>query len=124
MYPRDIKYGVEAMETIVRATGKLVRVVGATLGPAGKTVFIDEGNGMTRITKDGVSVARHVFVEDATENMVIQTIKEVAWQLGHYDVNASRNASDAADTFWGRNIAPFLPSFLSAGAVLVVFGLS
>ena len=55
---KDIKYSTEAREKLLNGINKLANAVKATLGPAGKNVMIDKGNGSPSITKDGVSVSK------------------------------------------------------------------
>lgn len=79
MLPKDIKYGTDARERIMAGANKLANAVKATLGPRGRNVMIDKGRGqMPRVTKDGVTVAREIYLKDYFENMGAQTLREVA----------------------------------------------
>lgn len=75
---KDIKYSTEAREKLLNGINKLANAVKATLGPAGKNVMIDKGNGSPSITKDGVSVSKSIDLEDPFENLGAQMCKEVA----------------------------------------------
>jgi chaperonin GroEL len=81
MYPKQISFGDDARAKLLAGIRILMNAVSTTLGPGGRNVFIDTGQGTTIITKDGVTVARHVNVIDEVENMAIQTIKESAAKL-------------------------------------------
>ena len=79
MLPKDIKYGTDARERIMAGANKLANAVKTTLGPRGRNVMIDQGRGvMPRVTKDGVTVARHIYLKDFFENMGAQVLREVA----------------------------------------------
>lgn len=79
MLPKDIRYGTDARERIMTGANKLANAVKATLGPRGRNVMIDKGRGvMPRVTKDGVTVAREIYLKDMFENMGAQTLREVA----------------------------------------------
>ncbi len=75
---KQIIYGEEARRALQRGVDKLANAVKVTLGPKGRNVVIDKKFGSPTITKDGVSVAKEIELEDPFENMGAQTIKEVA----------------------------------------------
>lgn len=75
---KDIKYNVEARELLKEGVDALSNAVKVTLGPKGRNVIIDKKFGAPQITKDGVTVAREVELEDAFANMGAQMVKEVA----------------------------------------------
>ena len=81
MYPKQIAFKEAAREKLLAGVNTLFQAVVTTLGPGGRNVFIDTGQGTSIITKDGVTVARHVNVLDEIENMAIQVIKESAAKL-------------------------------------------
>lgn len=78
MSAKDIKFSEEARRGIVRGVNVLCNAVRATLGPKGRNVVIERSFGAPTITKDGVSVAKEVELEDKLENMGAQMVKEVA----------------------------------------------
>src|SRR5208282_666641 len=75
---KQIIYGEEARRALQRGVDKLANAVKVTLGPKGRNVVLDKKFGAPNITKDGVSVAKEIELEDAFENMGAQIIKEVA----------------------------------------------
>ncbi|WP_100260288.1 chaperonin GroEL [Qipengyuania seohaensis] len=78
MAAKDVKFGRDAREGILRGVDILANAVKVTLGPKGRNVVIDKSFGAPRITKDGVSVAKEIELKDKFENMGAQMIKEVA----------------------------------------------
>ncbi len=75
---KEIKYNVEARELLKEGVDALSNAVKVTLGPKGRNVIIDKKFGAPQITKDGVSVAKEVELEDAFANMGAQMVREVA----------------------------------------------
>ena len=75
---KDIKYNVEARELLKEGVDALSNAVKVTLGPKGRNVIIDKKFGAPQITKDGVTVAKEVELEDAFANMGAQMVREVA----------------------------------------------
>ncbi len=75
---KDIKFDIEARDGIKRGVDALANAVKVTLGPKGRNVIISKSFGAPQVTKDGVSVAKEVELEDALENMGAQMVKEVA----------------------------------------------
>ncbi|MBC2887071.1 chaperonin GroEL [Ochrobactrum sp. CM-21-5] len=78
MAAKDVKFGRNAREKMLRGVDILADAVKVTLGPKGRNVVIDKSFGAPRITKDGVSVAKEVELEDKFENMGAQMLREVA----------------------------------------------
>ncbi|ANK88902.1 MULTISPECIES: chaperonin GroEL [unclassified Rhizobium] len=78
MAAKEVKFSVEAREKMLRGVDILANAVKVTLGPKGRNVVIDKSFGAPRITKDGVSVAKEVELEDKFENMGAQMVREVA----------------------------------------------
>ena len=75
---KEIKYNVEARELLKEGVDALSNAVKVTLGPKGRNVIIDKKFGAPQITKDGVSVAKEIELEDAFANMGAQMVREVA----------------------------------------------
>ncbi|MGC6469850.1 MAG: chaperonin GroEL [Flavobacteriales bacterium] len=75
---KEIKFDVEARDALKRGVDSLANAVKVTLGPQGRNVVIDKKFGGPSITKDGVSVAKEIELEDTIENMGAQMVKEVA----------------------------------------------
>jgi chaperonin GroEL len=78
MAKKKISFDVEAREGIRRGVKQLARAVKVTLGPTGRVVVLEKSFGSPTVTKDGVSVAKEIELEDANENMGAQMVKEVA----------------------------------------------
>ena len=75
---KDIKFDIEARDGLKRGVDALANAVKVTLGPKGRNVIISKSFGAPQVTKDGVSVAKEVELEDELENMGAQMVKEVA----------------------------------------------
>src|SRR5690554_696919 len=75
---KEIKYDIEARDGIKRGVDALANAVKVTLGPRGRNVIIGKSFGGPQVTKDGVSVAKEIELEDELENMGAQMVKEVA----------------------------------------------
>lgn len=78
MAAKEVKFGRSAREKMLRGVDVLADAVKVTLGPKGRNVVIDKSFGAPRITKDGVSVAKEIELEDKFENMGAQLVREVA----------------------------------------------
>jgi chaperonin GroEL len=78
MSAKQIVYSEEARATVLKGVDKLANAVKVTLGPKGRNVVIDKKWGSPTITKDGVTVAKEIELEDSFENMGAQMVKEVA----------------------------------------------
>jgi len=75
---KEVKFGAEAREKMLRGVDILADAVKVTLGPKGRNVVLDKSFGAPRTTKDGVSVAKEIELEDKFENMGAQMVREVA----------------------------------------------
>jgi len=78
MAAKEVKFNTDARERMLRGVDILANAVKVTLGPKGRNVVIDKSFGAPRITKDGVSVAKEIELEDKFENMGAQMVREVA----------------------------------------------
>jgi chaperonin GroEL len=78
MAAKDVKFSVEARDKMLRGVEILNNAVKVTLGPKGRNVVLDKSFGAPRITKDGVTVAKEIELEDKFENMGAQMVREVA----------------------------------------------
>ena len=87
MAAKTIKFDSEAREAIRRGIAKLAKAVKGTLGPSGRVVILEKSFGSPTVTKDGVTVAKEIEIEDALENIGAQMVKEVA----------SKSSKDAGD---------------------------
>jgi len=91
MSAKKISFDQEAREAIKRGVQKLARAVKVTLGPRGRNVILEKSFGAPTVTKDGVTVAKEIELEDSYENMGAQMVKEVASKT-------SDNAGDGTTT--------------------------
>ncbi|HEX7008621.1 MAG TPA: chaperonin GroEL [Phycisphaeraceae bacterium] len=87
MAAKTIKFDAEAREAIRRGVHKLAKAVRTTLGPSGRVVILEKSFGSPTVTKDGVTVAKEIEIEDPLENIGAQMVKEVA----------SKSSKDAGD---------------------------
>ena len=78
MAAKEVKFGSDARDKMLRGVDVLANAVRVTLGPKGRNVILDKSFGAPRITKDGVSVAKEIELEDKFENMGAQMVREVA----------------------------------------------
>src|SRR5438128_10279607 len=91
MAAKRIAFDQEAREAIRRGVSKLARAVKVTLGPSGRNVVLEKSFGSPTVTKDGVTVAKEIELDDAYENMGAQMVKEVASRV-------SKDAGDGTTT--------------------------
>ncbi len=112
MAAKDVKFGNDARIKMLEGVNVLADAVKVTLGPKGRNVVLDKSFGAPTITKDGVSVAREIELEDKFQNMGAQMVKEVASQ-----------ANDAAGD--GTTTATVLAqSIISEGLKAVAAGMN
>src|SRR5438874_6728879 len=78
MAAKDVKFSTDARDRMLRGVEILANAVRVTLGPKGRNVVLDKSFGAPRITKDGVTVAKEIELEDKFENMGAQMVREVA----------------------------------------------
>src|SRR5271155_3467118 len=78
MAAKDVRFSSDARDKMLRGVDILANAVKVTLGPKGRNVILDKSFGAPRITKDGVTVAKEIELDDKFENMGAQMVKEVA----------------------------------------------
>src|SRR5512145_1933717 len=78
MAAKDVRFSTDARERMLRGVDILANAVKITLGPKGRNVILDKSFGAPRTTKDGVTVAKEIELEDKFENMGAQMVREVA----------------------------------------------
>ena len=78
MAAKEVKFSTDARDKMLRGVNILANAVKVTLGPKGRNVVIEKSFGAPRITKDGVTVAKEIELEDKFENMGAQLIKKAA----------------------------------------------
>src|ERR1700723_3654441 len=112
MSAKDVRFSSDARDRMLRGVDILNNAVKATLGPKGRNVVLDKSYGAPRITKDGVTVAKEIELEDKFENMGAQMVREVA----------SKTADRAGD---GTTTATVLAaSIMKEGLKLVAAGMN
>jgi chaperonin GroEL len=78
MAAKEVKFSSDARDKMLRGVDTLANAVKVTLGPKGRNVVIEKSFGAPRITKDGVTVAKEIELEDKFDNMGAQMVREVA----------------------------------------------
>src|SRR6202043_473856 len=78
MAAKDVRFSGDARDRMLRGVETLANAVKVTLGPKGRNVVLDKSFGAPRITKDGVTVAKEIELDDKFENMGAQMVREVA----------------------------------------------
>src|ERR1700757_4769891 len=78
MAAKDVRFGADARDKMLRGVDILANAVKVTLGPKGRNVILEKSFGAPRITKDGVTVAKEIELDDKFENMGAQMVREVA----------------------------------------------
>ena len=96
---KDILYGIDARNALVRGVDKLADTVKITLGPKGRNVVLDKKYGSPLITNDGVTIAKEIELEDEAENMGAQLIKEVATKTNDAAGDGTTTATLLAQAF-------------------------
>src|SRR5919112_1311326 len=112
MSAKDVRFGANARERMIRGVDILADAVKVTLGPKGRNVVLDKSYGAPRINKDGVTVAKEIELPDKFENMGAQMVREVA----------SRTSTEAGD---GTTTATVLAqAIVREGAKAVAAGMN
>jgi len=104
MAAKQIAYEMEAREAVRRGVKQLARAVKATLGPCGRNVVIEKSFGSPTVTKDGVTVAKEVELEDAYENMGAQMVKEVASKTSTVAGDGTTTATVYAESIYDEGL--------------------
>lgn len=108
MAAKDILFKEDANQKILNGVRKLAKAVKGTLGPKGRNVIIDKSYGAPHITKDGVTVAKEIELEDKRENMGAQMVKEVASKTADKAGDGTTTATVLAEAVYSeglRNVA-------------------
>lgn len=108
MAAKNIKFKEEARQKILKGVRTLADAVKVTLGPKGRNVIIDKPYGVPHITKDGVTVAKEIELEDKFENMGAQMVKEVASKTADKAGDGTTTATVLAEAIYSeglRNVA-------------------
>jgi chaperonin GroEL len=98
MAAKDVKFSVDARDRMLHGIDVLANAVRVTLGPKGRNVVLDKSYGAPRITKDGVTVAKEIELEDKFENMGAQMVREVASKTSDEAGDGTTTATVLAQT--------------------------
>jgi len=104
MTAKQIKYSEEARAAILKGVEKLAKAVTITLGPRGRNAVLDKKFGAPTITKDGVTVAKEIELEDAAENMGAQMVREVASKTSDVAGDGTTTATVLAEAIYREGI--------------------
>jgi chaperonin GroEL len=104
MAAKQLEYGEEARRRILSGVSKLSRAVKCTLGPKGRNVVLDKKWGAPTVTKDGVSVAKEIELEDKYENMGAQMVKEVASKTSDVAGDGTTTATVLAEAIFREGL--------------------
>jgi chaperonin GroEL len=104
MAAKNIKFKEEARQKILKGVRTLASAVKVTLGPKGRNVVIDKSYGAPQITKDGVSVAKEIELEDRQENMGAQMVKEVASKTADKAGDGTTTATVLAEAIYAEGL--------------------
>lgn len=104
MAPKNIKFKEDARQKILKGVRTLASAVKVTLGPKGRNVVIDKKFGSPQITKDGVTVAKEIELEDRHENMGAQMVKEVASKTADKAGDGTTTATVLAEAIYSEGL--------------------
>src|SRR5687768_7079300 len=104
MGAKRIAFDQEAREAIRRGVSKLARAVKVTLGPSGRNVVLEKSFGSPTVTKDGVTVAKEIELEDSYENMGAQMVKEVASKTSTVAGDGTTTATVYAEAIFSEGL--------------------
>src|SRR5919109_757683 len=101
---KQIQYGEEARQSILKGVNKLADAVKVTLGPKGRNVILEKKFGSPTITKDGVTVAKEIELKDSWENMGAQMVREVASKTSDIAGDGTTTATVLAEAIYEEGI--------------------
>jgi chaperonin GroEL len=111
MAAKQLIFEEAARQSLLKGVNKLARAVVATLGPKGRNVVLDKKFGSPTVTKDGVTVAKEIELEDAYENMGAQMVREVASKTSDAAGDGTTTATVLAEAIYSQGL-----KFVTAGA--------
>src|SRR5450432_1796325 len=111
MAAKDVKFSGDARDRMLRGVDILANAVKVTLGPKGRNVILEKSFGAPRITKDGVTVAKEIELEDKLENMGAQMVREVASKTSDTAGDGTTTATVLAQAIYREGVKA-----LAAGA--------
>ena len=104
MAAKKIAFGTDARAAIQKGVSKLAKAVKITLGPCGRNVILEKSFGSPTVTKDGVTVAKEIELEDAYENMGAQMVKEVASKTSDVAGDGTTTATILAESIFDEGL--------------------
>ncbi len=104
MAAKKIAFGTDARAAIQKGVSKLAKAVKITLGPCGRNVVLEKSFGSPSVTKDGVTVAKEIELEDAYENMGAQMVKEVASKTSDVAGDGTTTATILAESIFDEGL--------------------
>src|SRR5947208_5561283 len=104
MAAKRIAFDTEARAAIYRGVQKLARAVKVTLGPSGRNVVLEKSFGSPTVTKDGVTVAKEIELEDSYENMGAQMVREVASKTSDAAGDGTTTATVLAESIFKEGL--------------------
>jgi chaperonin GroEL len=104
MAAKQLQFDEAARQSLLRGVEKLARAVKATLGPSGRNVILDKKFGSPTITKDGVTVAKEIELEDSIENMGAQLVREVASKTSDIAGDGTTTATVLAEAIYKEGL--------------------
>src|SRR6266571_2925428 len=111
MAAKQLIFDESARQTLLRGISKLAKAVTATLGPKGRNVVLDKKFGSPTVTKDGVTVAKEIELDDPFENMGAQMVREVASKTSDAAGDGTTTATVLAESIYSEGL-----KFVTAGA--------
>src|SRR6202166_4805033 len=124
MAAKQLQFDEAARQALLRGVEKLARAVKATLGPSGRNVILDKKYGGPTITKDGVTVAKEIELEDPYENMGAQLVREVASKTSNVAGDGTTTATVLAEAIFREGLknvtAGANPTSLQRGIIQAV----
>ena len=104
MAAKKIAFGADARASILKGVNQLAKAVKSTLGPCGRNVILEKSFGSPTVTKDGVSVAKEIELEDSYENMGAQMVKEVASKTSSVAGDGTTTATILAESIFEEGL--------------------
>ena len=108
--PKEVRFADDARQRMLKGVNVLANAVKVTLGPKGRNVVLEKSFGAPTVTKDGVSVAKEVELEDKFENMGAQMVKEVASKTSDVAGDGTTTATVLAQANVRRAPRPWPPA--------------
>src|SRR5690242_1184695 len=104
MAAKQLQFDEHARQALLRGIEKLAKAVKATLGPSGRNVILDKKFGSPTVTKDGVTVAKEIELEDPYENMGAQLVREVASKTSDLAGDGTTTATVLAEAIYRQGL--------------------